>query len=81
MKTSSCNTIPRIPAAKPVSGANSWFETAIHWSSKTLGKITLWQGRISQRRQLSELDERSLADIGVSRGDADQESRKPFWQA
>ncbi|MGI9372302.1 MAG: DUF1127 domain-containing protein [Hyphomicrobiales bacterium] len=31
------------------------------------------------RRHLEELDERQLADIGVSREEANQESSKPFW--
>lgn len=32
-----------------------------------------------QRRILLELDDRMLADIGVSREEAEAEGRKPFW--
>jgi uncharacterized protein YjiS (DUF1127 family) len=33
----------------------------------------------SQRRALLELDERLLADIGVSRDQAKREAERPFW--
>jgi uncharacterized protein YjiS (DUF1127 family) len=33
-----------------------------------------------QRRALAALDERRLADIGVSPADAAREARKPFWR-
>lgn len=32
------------------------------------------------RKQLAMLDARALKDIGVSRTDALEESRKPFWR-
>jgi uncharacterized protein YjiS (DUF1127 family) len=38
-----------------------------------------WQERARQRRQLSELDDRMLDDIGVTRADVDREMAKPFW--
>lgn len=43
--------------------------------------LLAWQDRANQRRQLAELDDRALADIGVSRGAARAEADKPFWQA
>ncbi len=42
--------------------------------------LTEWQARERQRRQLRELDDRLLRDIGISRVDAGREARKPFWQ-
>ena len=39
-----------------------------------------WRQRACQRHQLAELDDRQLADIGVSRTQALRESAKPFWQ-
>ena len=39
------------------------------------------QSRIQQRRQLRGLDDRMLADIGLTRKAADQEANKPFWKA
>ncbi len=38
-----------------------------------------WWQRCEERRQLLELDERLLKDIGVSRAEATEEARKPFW--
>ena len=45
------------------------------------GLLKLWHFRWTSRRALAALDDDRLADIGVSRGDAMQEARKPFWQA
>ena len=36
--------------------------------------------RPQQRRALLELDDRMLADIGISRRQASEEARKPFWK-
>ena len=33
----------------------------------------------STRRMLADMDDRQLADIGVGRGDAFEESRRPMW--
>ena len=45
-----------------------------------LNRINLWQDRSAQRRRLAMLDNRLLKDFGVSRCDAEAESRKPFWR-
>ena len=42
--------------------------------------LELWQERSRQRRQLLELDDRLLKDIGVSRADVEREAYKPFWK-
>lgn len=31
------------------------------------------------RRELAQLDDRFFADMGIGRGDALMESRRPFW--
>ncbi len=41
--------------------------------------ILRWLDRARQRDALSELDERLLADIGVSPGEAAAEAKKPMW--
>ena len=38
-----------------------------------------WQTRAEQRYCLAEMDQRALEDIGLSRGQALAEARKPFW--
>ena len=40
-----------------------------------------WQARAAQRRRLLELDDRLLADIGVSLAEAQAVGRRPFWRA
>ena len=81
MKTSSSTAIPGVSASSRASRTN-WQPAAVRgWSSEILEKMQLWYGRARQRRQLSHLNDRLLSDIGVDRFDAEQESRKPFWQA
>jgi uncharacterized protein YjiS (DUF1127 family) len=38
-----------------------------------------WQELAQQRRRLLALDDRMLKDIGITRADAWQEGRRPFW--
>jgi uncharacterized protein YjiS (DUF1127 family) len=49
--------------------------------SSLVGTIIIWLNRRQGRRDLSELDNRLLADVGISREDALSEARKPFWRA
>jgi len=39
----------------------------------------VWQRRADQRRQLSELSDHQLRDMGISRQAARREYSKPFW--
>ena len=41
--------------------------------------LSEWQERMRQRRQLMMLDARALADIGISRADAEAEYSKFPW--
>lgn len=41
--------------------------------------LLCWQDLANQRRELGNLDARSLRDIGVDRVDAQRESQRPFW--
>ncbi len=47
---------------------------------RALNTLVTWQEREMQRRHLMELDERLLADMGLSRTDAAGEYNKPFWR-
>lgn len=54
-----------------------WFLTrgALLAATRVLG----WQDRARSRRQLADLDDRLLRDIGLSRADVSRETTKPFW--
>ncbi|MFQ5994081.1 MAG: DUF1127 domain-containing protein [Acidiferrobacterales bacterium] len=48
--------------------------------SRTAKTFFCWQERARQRHALSELDDRLLKDVGISRAEAEREGRKPFWR-
>jgi uncharacterized protein YjiS (DUF1127 family) len=48
--------------------------------SSLASMITIWLNRRQGRRDLSVLDDRLLADVGISREDALREAIKPFWR-
>ena len=44
------------------------------------GSIAVWLRNARTRRQLARLDERQLADAGISLCERDAELSKPFWR-
>jgi len=56
-----------------------------HHGSGILAQLSetfhVWRTRQRQRRQLAELTERDLHDVGLSWSDAVYEAEKPFWRA
>jgi uncharacterized protein YjiS (DUF1127 family) len=42
--------------------------------------VTFWSDRARQRRVLAELDDHLLDDVGITRAQALEERRKPFWR-
>ena len=48
--------------------------------SRWSGAIEIWLNRRQGRQDLSALDDRLLADVGISREDALWEAGKPFWR-
>lgn len=65
-----------ISAPKSFTGSAWSVLSPISW----LAKIGRMHERRRQRRHLLGLDDRSLADIGISRREALEEARKPFWK-
>jgi uncharacterized protein YjiS (DUF1127 family) len=61
---------PRANAVDALVGVGSEF-------ARLLG---VWRDRIRQRREIARLDDRMLADIGLSQVEASREANKPFWQ-
>lgn len=43
--------------------------------------LKLWRARQHARRQLQDMDDRLLNDIGMTRKQVVAEARKPFWRA
>ena len=50
------------------------------WSRRALGWLSVWRARARERRQLRELSDALLHDLGLSRSDVDAEAMKPFWR-
>jgi uncharacterized protein YjiS (DUF1127 family) len=56
---------------------------AVRWRmalSTAVWIVLEWRERSRSRRALERLDDHLLRDVGLSRADAWQESRKPFWK-
>ena len=48
--------------------------------SRAASILAKWLRQAYERRQLSQLDSRELADLGISPGDRMNELSKPFWR-
>ena len=53
---------------------------AVTWRRAALTRLEEWQQRSAGRRELLNLTERDLRDIGITRNDAQVEANKPFWE-
>lgn len=64
-----------LPAARPSapSGARNFLRDVV-------ALLSFWAARSAQRRDLSDLDDRLLADIGITPEAARRECAKPFWR-
>jgi uncharacterized protein YjiS (DUF1127 family) len=49
-------------------------------SARVLASLREWRRRARDRAELAALDDRMLADIGISRADAEFLANKPFWR-
>lgn len=58
--------------------------SALHLASTVAAPVVArflqWRRRTKERAELAALDDRMLADIGISRAEAEFLSNKPFWR-
>ena len=85
MRSANCtDTISPAGGRPPVAYviALAWFagRQVAYWFGGSADRALLWAERARQRRQLTELDDYMLRDLGLSRADVASESSKPFWQ-
>lgn len=50
------------------------------WPLRLLATLLLWHQRARTRHQLAQLDERLLADAGITTGERAAELARPFWR-
>jgi len=55
-------------------------DTALGLLRKAVNRVIRWQERAHERRHLIGMDDRLLADIGLSRADVQSAFDKPFWR-
>jgi uncharacterized protein YjiS (DUF1127 family) len=65
------------PAALRRHDALDALSDARQWVFAIFGE---WRRRSRERAELAALDDRTLADIGLTRGDAEFLINKPFWR-
>jgi uncharacterized protein YjiS (DUF1127 family) len=51
------------------------------WIRRAVDAVLTWQERARERRQLMQLNDHMLRDIGISRAEAFGEAEKFFWRA
>ncbi len=79
------DTIEPVTARASPGGRSAWPQSGLlavlaQDGLTLLELVTTWRRRLRQRDDLMKLDQRLLDDIGVSRGDAAAEWRKPLWR-
>jgi uncharacterized protein YjiS (DUF1127 family) len=72
----------RAHAALALVLALAWFalDRLGHGAGRVAEGALIWLERARQRRQLAQLSDHMLRDIGLTRADAWAESEKPFWR-
>ncbi len=67
--------------------SNSWkswiiagYTLLVSDMARVFETLNVWQRRSTWRTRLSDLDDRMLKDIGITREEAYREIRKPFWK-
>jgi len=83
MKRSECIDTIEL-AQRPPAGPRALVRLWLGWLASGLQRLPdqwlMWLERARQRRQLGQLDQRMLRDVGVSQSALFSETRKWFWQ-
>jgi uncharacterized protein YjiS (DUF1127 family) len=85
MKSGDCTDTIRPTASRSLTAhaiALPWFagRRLAWWLGQACEAVLTWAERAHQRRQLAELSDYMLRDIGLTRADVAGETRKPFWR-
>jgi uncharacterized protein YjiS (DUF1127 family) len=77
---------PHAPFATSPTASTPRLAPRPHWLAlhtlfaRLWAALSAWQHRRRSHRDLLSLDDRMLKDIGLTRAQAEQASRKPFWR-
>ena len=77
-------TVVRFETARmpPIEARGSWAgHSAGGGARRAVARFRQWRRRARDRAQLAALDDRMLADIGISRAQAEFLINKPFWRS
>jgi len=69
-----------MPSSALAHATHSLRDLLEHAIQAAYATLVLWNDRQMQRNHLSELDERLLRDMGLSRQQVRHEALKPFWR-
>lgn len=75
------NTNPYAANANAVDAVNSLAGIMGGLPATVVHVFTAWQKRAQDRNHLRELDNRMIADMGLSHADVANEVSKPFWRS
>ncbi|MBR0567430.1 DUF1127 domain-containing protein [Azoarcus sp. L1K30] len=64
----------------PVQRRSAPRASVIEWIGRAASIVSIWRLRARQRRELRELDDAILRDVGISRAEANFGADKPFWR-
>jgi uncharacterized protein YjiS (DUF1127 family) len=62
------------------SNLHSLIQSVQSFTTKISSTLSIWSARSNDRLQLSQMNARMLADIGLNYGDVARETNKYFWQ-
>jgi uncharacterized protein YjiS (DUF1127 family) len=60
-------------------GSSAVGDRRSRWGEQFKTLVVRWRQRFRSRYELMNLNEADLRDIGMTRGEAELESSKPFW--